>query len=224
MFHEFLSLLLSFRELSHVRGTTVDRQRCTLWCATCLGKRRFGCETLKDGIKLASWSWFQRVETPEQVPGANRKDRLKQPQCFRGYAAMAVQVHGVFLRRKAWQSTKQHLLENTWQIVYRISTLDHHWIDQISGVKRFRWRLTFKCWWWRSRWKSMSWQCPFNSTQHNMCLIENWHCLPYFHSKSMLPGYVIFKPNHMSLVVKYLRAVVHKSPASCKLQGQKTDP
>lgn len=78
--------------------------------------------------------------------------------------------------------------------------------------------LPSKCWWLRLRWKSMSWQCPFNSTQHNMCLIEHWYCLPYFHSKSMLPGYIIFKPNNMSLVVKYLRAVVHTSPASFKVK------
>jgi len=35
-----------FSELSHVRGTTVDRQRCTLWCATCLGREG-----------LAAWPW-----------------------------------------------------------------------------------------------------------------------------------------------------------------------
>ena len=214
MFHEFLSLLLSFRELSHVRGTTVDRQRCTLWCATCLGKRRFGCETLKDGIELASWSWFQRVETPEQVPGPNRKDRFPNPQCFRGIAAMAVQLHGVFFAHKSLTcTTKQQLC-----MVYR------PWIS--IELNRFQGRdasggcLPSKCWWLRLRWKRMSWQCPFNSTQHNMCLIEKWHCLPYFHSKSMLPGYVIFKPNNMSLVVEYLRAVVHKSPASCKVKKQ----
>ena len=45
-----------FSELSHVGGTAVDRQRCTLWCATC--------------------SEVERVETPEKVPGPNRKDRL----------------------------------------------------------------------------------------------------------------------------------------------------
>ena len=138
MFHEFLSLLLSFRELSHVRGTTVDRQRCTLWCATCLGKRRFGCETLKDGIELASWSWFQRVETPEQVPGPNRKDRFPNPQCFRGIAAMGCSTsRGVFAHKSLTCTTKQQLC-----MVYR------PWIsielNRFQGARRFRWMLTFK--------------------------------------------------------------------------------